>query len=155
MRKPRKSGVVDNPKKIQYHLVRKFRVSPNQRLAERALNVARQFELWTYLSLVGFYLECWRKRYKRKPQLDNSLLESLYGDLRSLGKRHSIAEAKKAIQVVFDMEWVSNQIGLLLSEAGYFKHIIPAIEKMKTKRRGEQAEWSGKRGSNSSREVEL
>lgn len=137
-----------------------FRTDPSRRLVRKSLALAKKTGVWDSLSVLGFYLEHYEKRYYREWRGSLVGLVDLFRGVEILVKRVGTEEAREAIEAVFSpkMSWASNQMGLLLSKDGYARFIVPAMDLVRhnKRERGEQAEWTGDRSKESkAEEVEL
>jgi hypothetical protein len=147
--------IVDKARRTLVSLDRRFRKTPDRRTAKTAFEVATEHRVLSNLSLVGLYIDRWQKKNRSHFTLSNEGLLWLLDDMGLLVRRHGLKTSKRAIETVFQMNWVtSEQLKFLLNIDTFSKYVVPEMSKRR-KVGQEQTEWTGPRGSVGSERVEL
>lgn len=128
----------------------------------QALELVRGDErsTWPVLAVVGWYMHQYRKRFCREWKGGIAGVRQLHFDVTCLTLKWDVELAVDAIEAVFSdaLKWVKgDHLSFMFNGNNMTRFVIPAVDVVKTARRGkgEQAEWSGKRGEAGFEEVAL
>lgn len=114
-----------------------------------------EVELWSFEAVFGLYVEQHEKRFRRRWGFSAAGCAPIVGDVRALIRRQGKVEAVRAIEALFtrdETRWVTSQPSMFLGDKDkYERYVVPLLVSEKAKKMGEQAEWKGERGPNSSR----
>jgi len=129
----------------------RFIKSPSLKVARKELEEAKSLppDEWSSVAITGYYITQWEKWSRRPWRASRSALGDMFKQLDLLVRRTGKDDTIKAIKLVFGkgFNWCDNKLGLLTGRDGYAKHIVPALVKQRTIRKGEQSEWTGRRSN--------